>query len=150
MDIPVGSYIQRESPLLKLYDDRAVRLIAFLHSEDISRIEKERAVKFISDDGQLILKGFKIERFAPEAVQILPYPSLAARFGGKIPVKSLEDALIPEQALYEVTLMLANTKMEQNVRQQRNGKAILALQPESYLQRGIRYLYGVIIRESGF
>jgi len=80
-------------------------------------------------------------------VKRLQYPGLASVYGGAIATQKLEDELIPEMATYEVHLTLQGSMP---LNRQQFGMVSLAIEPTSFLVDGLRYLYGVFIRESGF
>jgi putative peptide zinc metalloprotease protein len=147
LPLSTGDYVNENSALATLYDDESLLVKAYIDGRFIPLLRKDKAVSFIGNDGEVLAASLMIDKVIPIAIKRLPYPGLASTYGGAIATQKLEDELIPESATYEVHLTFQG---KTQLTRQQFGEVSLAIEPTSFLVDGLRYLYGVLIRESGF
>jgi putative peptide zinc metalloprotease protein len=142
-----GDYVNGQSPLATLYDDESLVVKAYVEGRIVPQLKEGSKVDFIGNDGETLSAQLVVDKILPTAIKSLSYLGLASTYGGAIATQKLEDQLIPEEATYEVQLKLIG---ETPLMRQQFGKVNLAIEPHSLLIDGLRRIYGVFIRESGF
>ena len=147
LPLSVGDYVNERSALATLYDDESLMVKAYIDGRFIPSLKHSEAASFIGNDGHPLAASLLIDKVIPIAVKRLQYPGLASTHGGAIATQKLNDELVPETATYEVHLVLQGSTQ---LNRQQFGRVSLAIEPTSFLVDGLRYLYGVFIRESGF
>ncbi|MBU2411589.1 MAG: HlyD family efflux transporter periplasmic adaptor subunit [Gammaproteobacteria bacterium] len=147
LSLTEGDYVNRQSPLATLYDDESLVVKAYIEGRIVPLLKEGSKVDFIGNDGEILSAQLLIDKVLPTAIKSLNYPGLGSTYGGAIATQKLEDQLIPEEATYEVQLKLIG---EVPLMRQQFGKVNLAIEPHSLLIDGLRRIYGVFIRESGF
>lgn len=147
LPLSVGDYVNERSALATLYDDESLIVKAYIDGRFIPSLKHNEAASFIGNDGHSLAASLLIDKVIPIAVKRLQYPGLASTHGGAIATQKLNDELVPETATYEVHLVLQGSTQ---LNRQQFGRVSLAIEPTSFLVDGLRYLYGVFIRESGF
>lgn len=146
LPVSPGVYVNNV-PLATLYDERSIIVKAYLDGRYIPALKDGQKVKFIGNDGGSLSATLTLDKVVPTAIKRIPYLGLASTYGGAIATQKLEDDVIPESAIYEVHLTVMG---ETELSRQQIGEVSLAIQPSSLLVDGLRYLYAVFIRESGF
>lgn len=146
LPISAGVYVNNLA-LATLYDERSVIVKAYIDGRYISSLKEGQEVRFISNDGQSLSATLMLDKVVPTAIKRIPYLGLASTYGGAIASKKLAEDVVPDSAIYEVHLTLLG---EAQLSQQQFGEVSLAIEPTSFLLDGLRYLYAVFIRESGF
>ena len=147
LSLNVGDYVNEHSALATLYDDESLIVKAYIDGRFIPLLKHDETASFIGNDGNPLAASLLIDKVIPIAIKRLQYPGLASTHGGAIATQKLNDELIPETATYEVHLALQRSTQ---LNRQQFGMVSLAIEPTSFLVDGLRYLYGVFIRESGF
>ncbi|MBR7889687.1 HlyD family efflux transporter periplasmic adaptor subunit [Marinomonas sp. A79] len=147
-----GDYVNAKSPLATLYDEQSVVVKAYVSGSVLPLLKEGQEASFISNEGEKLPTTLTVVSVLPTAIKRLPYQALGSTYGGPIATQTQEEALIPEDATYEVQLALLSNVSEEKLAllRQQFGRVDLAVEPQSFLAQGLRRLYGVFIRESGF
>lgn len=142
-----GDYVNDGVPLAKLYDDQSGIVKAYVRSRIVPLLQMENYATFVGDDGELLNTRLIVDKVMPTATKHLNYAGLSSLYDGTIPTQKLDDLIVPEDAIYEVQL-----KFEDNtsLMRQQYGRVNLSIESTSMLLNGLRYIYGIFIRESGF
>ncbi|TYL48322.1 HlyD family efflux transporter periplasmic adaptor subunit [Marinomonas sp. IMCC 4694] len=147
LSLSKGDYVKARSPLATLYDDQSGVVKAYVSGHVLARLQTQLPVRFISNDGVAFPVQLAVEKVLPTAIKRLHYTGLGSTYGGAISTQMMDDQLIPEEATYEVQLSLVGAAP---MMRQQFGKVNLTVEPHSFLGDGLRRIYGVFIRESGF
>lgn len=147
LSLSSGNYVNERTALATLYDDESLIVKAYVDSRFISSLKEGEPASFMGNDGKPLEASLLLEKVVPTALKRLPYPGLASTYGGAIATQKLEEDLIPTSATYEVHLIFHG---KTPLTRQQFGEVSLTIEPTSFLMNGLRYLYGVFIRESGF
>jgi len=147
LSLSTGNFVNERTALATLYDDESLVVKAYVDSRFISSLKEGVPASFMGNDGNPLEASLLLEKVVPTALKRLPYPGLASTYGGAIATQKLEEDLIPTSATYEVHLIFQG---KTPLTRQQFGEVSLAIEPTSFLMNGLRYLYGVFIRESGF
>ena len=142
-----GDYVNENAPLATLYDDKSGVVKAYVSGLVVSQLKLGSEAQFIGDDGELLSTKLVVEKVIPAAIKHLNYAGLASDYGGPIAAKKMEELLIPDTATYEVYLSFQE---EHSLTRQQYGTVNLSVEASSFLVDGLRYIYGVLLRESGF
>ncbi|MBY0417275.1 MAG: HlyD family secretion protein, partial [Pararheinheimera sp.] len=142
-----GDYVNENAPLATLYDDKSGVVKAYVSGLVVSQLKIGSEAQFIGDDGELLSTKLVVEKVIPAAIKHLNYAGLASDYGGPIAAKKMEELLIPDTATYEVYLSFQD---EHSLTRQQYGTVNLSVEASSFLVDGLRYIYGVLLRESGF
>lgn len=134
-------------PLATLYDDQSGMVKAYISARMVPLLKVGSEATFIGNDGELLNPQLVVDKVIPTAITHLSHSGLASVYGGPIATQKMEEQLIPDTATYEVHLsLLGNNPMTR----QQYGSVSLSIEPTSFLVNGLRYIYGIFIRESGF
>lgn len=147
MPMNQGDYVNENAPLATLYDDNSGVVKAYVSGRVVSQLKIGSEAQFIGDDGELLQTKLVVEKVIPAAIKHLNYAGLASDYGGPIAAKKMEELLIPDEATYEVYLSFQD---ENPLTRQQYGRVNLSVEASSLLVDGLRYIYGVLLRESGF
>jgi putative peptide zinc metalloprotease protein len=140
-------YVNEKMPLMTFYDAESGVVKAYINGRSVSRLKIGREASFIGNDGERLKTRLVVDQVLPTAITHLHYAGLSSIHGGPIAVQKMQDQIIPDESIYEVILSF---KESLPITQQQYGRVDLSVEPSSFLVDGLRYLYGVFIRESGF
>lgn len=122
---------------------------AYVPEEYLRFVSLGDSASFYPEDATVaVQQGVVIEVDAVDTA-VLTAPYLAETFGGGIPVRMSEGRAVPEQAVYRVRIRLDAASVATNQRVLR-GWARLSGDDRSLLLRGLSFVVGVLLRESGF
>ncbi|GJL51697.1 MAG: hypothetical protein NPIRA01_29240 [Nitrospirales bacterium] len=142
-------WINEQLPLARIIQPDNLELVAMTPETELSRLQVGQPATFIPDDPSRPIEQANITdiRHVDEATLAIPY--LASVFGGSIPVREDADGnLLPETAMYRVTLTLQGDKFFDN--QVIKGIVHIQGNPRSLLERIRNFVMSVLIREMGF
>lgn len=102
--VQAGQWINPREPILGLRQGAVIE--AYVAEDDLPRIHTNGAATFIPEGTGLSLSA-TIAAIDRSAVKSLADPSLAVPYGGAIPARFSDKALVPDNAIYRVRLTLA-------------------------------------------
>lgn len=120
----------------------SMEIVAWISDADVSRIDRGSQASFFSHrvGKPVVAEVVKIEDDAASEISV---PALTASFGGTILVREYNGKLVPEQALYKVTLR-ADREIPEGVHY---GKVSISGASESLGGRYLRSAVATIVRE---
>ena len=122
---------------------------AYLPENQQNRLIPGSFGHFVADSNHRELLPVQLTTINTYATTNLQNRPLASTFNGPIAVRqSRQDRLVPESAIYRLTLVPTQPSQPPSSMVKR-GVTILTAKPESLLQRGWNRLLAVLIRESG-
>ncbi|CAG9297434.1 HlyD family efflux transporter periplasmic adaptor subunit [Celerinatantimonas diazotrophica] len=142
-----GDYVNEKMPLATLYDPQSGIVKAYIKGQSVSRLKIGSQASFMGNDGKPLATKLVVEKVLPTAITHLSYPGLSSVYGGPIAAQKMQQQMIPDDSIYEVILSF-QSKLP--ITRQEYGRVDLSVKPSSYLVNGVRYIYGILIRESGF
>ncbi|WP_432472120.1 HlyD family efflux transporter periplasmic adaptor subunit [Amphritea sp. HPY] len=148
-DLRPGDWVQKDAQIATLIDPSSWQVETFLKEGDISRIKLGDSGRFFTEtpgSDPLRLTVTNIDR---DTSRVLTEPMLASVNGGSIPVRPQKETLIPEQALYRVTLQVDKLP-EQGFGQVERGQVLISGEAESILGYYLTTALAVLIRESSW
>ncbi len=146
-DLVAGQWVGRNMQIATLIGPGAWRVETFLPERDLERVEEGDWGRFIAETPGGESVWLEVERVDRDAARVLPEPMLSSMHGGEILSREKNNALVPDQALYRVSLRVLGTT---NAVQPLRGKVVIFASPRTLAGGFIRAATGLVIRESGF
>ena len=152
-DLHVGQWLARkEKVALLVRDDSPWVVETWLDEEAVQRVSAGDSAVFITEGNQLLAVHLQVAAVDRDASRALPRPELAAHLGGHILTREKAGQLLPERAIYRVTLAMpsgAALPVELASRSWR-GKLTINARWETIGWRYLRQMFSVLIQEVGF
>lgn len=142
-----GDYVNGKMALATIYDEGSGVVKAYIDESEVSRLKIGGEARFMNDEGSLLNIPLVVDKVLPTAITHLNYPGLSSVYGGPIGTQKVGDLIVPEGSIYEVILSF---KGQPQITRQQYGRVDLPIEATSFLVDGLRYVYGIFIRESGF
>jgi putative peptide zinc metalloprotease protein len=149
-DLRPGDWVAKGSAIAVVAGEGPWRAVAYLNSEDASRVKVGDRAKFIPEG----LKGspvtLVVEQVDPDATRSLPSGIYAASAGGDVLVRANKDGkLTPEKSVYRVRLRSQEAPAKL-VGHSWRGRVVIqgAWSPPGW--RYLRSALAVLVREAGF
>lgn len=152
-DLQPGQWLAKKEKIGVLVRQDGRWLVeTWLDEDAVQRVAAGDAALFITDGAQgsaLRLRVLAVDR---DAARVLPRPELAAQLGGHILAREKAGQLVPERAIYHVTLALQSpTPLPAALRQQSwRGTLTVHARWESPAWPYVRQALAVLVREAGF
>ncbi|CAA7619936.1 HlyD family efflux transporter periplasmic adaptor subunit [Magnetospirillum sp. UT-4] len=143
-DLQPGQWVNSRAAILGLRGGALVE--AYVAEADLPRIAAGAAARFIPEGGSATLAAI-IAAIDRVAVRALAEPALAVPYGGTIPARFGDKALVPDVALYRVRLTLSGDAHDALV--PLRGVAHIEGERRSLLGHWARTVTAVVIREWG-
>lgn len=138
-----GQWLNPREPILGIRAGAVIE--AYVAEADLPRIAQGISATFIPEGAHASLPATvtAIDRLA---VRTLNDPGLATPYGGEIPARFSDRALVPDAAIYRVRLALRNG---QGVTVPLRGQVHMDGERRSLLGRALRFTASVLVREWG-
>ena len=149
-DLAAGQWVSKKEQLgVLVREGSAWRIETWLEENDSERVHVGQLASFWVDSmtGQMLqLKVLSIDQ---DAARTLPRRELASVQGGHVVTREKNGVLVPERAVYRVTLELQ--KMPEDMQDLSwRGKLVIHADWGSPLGRYLRQIMTVLVRETGF
>jgi putative peptide zinc metalloprotease protein len=148
-DLQTGAWVGKNERLGVLSDTSHWLVETYLPEAELDRIRTGDGGRFYSETPDVAALPVRVERIDRDATHVLPDPILASAHGGRFQVREHHRRLIPEAALYRVTLALESPH-EPRVAQVLRGKVVLFGRPQSHADEFLRTAGAWLVREAGF
>jgi putative peptide zinc metalloprotease protein len=153
-DLHVGRWVSSTQQLFMVREGAAAHISALVPESKLDGLEAGSEALFYAETGGSP-QGVPLEVSAIErsAVKTLDSPYFAVDFGGDIPVSRQRDGegFVPEISVYRVHLRPADEALADGLPDRRlRGWVHFEGERRTLLGRALRYVLGVLIRESGF
>jgi putative peptide zinc metalloprotease protein len=139
-----GQWLGQREPLMTVLEPGSV-IEAYVAEEDLPGLDAGGPARFVPE-GTRISRQSRILEVDRSAARSLPDPALAIQFGGAIPARFTDRALVPELAFYRVRLAMAD---DHAIDVMQRGEVHLDGERRSLLGRVLRAVATVVIREWG-
>ena len=149
-DLAVGGWVSKNEKLGELVSAKGFRVETFLMETDVERLTVGHQGRFFSESGYKGSIPVTVESIDQDATHSLSDAILASTHGGAIVVRPHTQSLVPEQALYRVSLLVDAEALEKPVFVRLRGQVVLQGQARSWLGSYIRNGLAIIRRELGF
>lgn len=148
-DLRPGDWVGKNQLLAVLADTSRWTVETYLPEAELHRIRVGDSGRFYSETPDAARVPVRVERIDRDATRILQESLLASTRGGELPVRETKHSLVPEQALYRVTLSL-NADYAPRRPQILRGRVVLYGEPKAYLDEVARSAAALFVREAGF
>jgi putative peptide zinc metalloprotease protein len=146
-DLRVGQWVGRNIQMATLIGSGAWRVETFLPERELERVKAGDWGRFIAETPGGENVWLEVERVDRDVSRVLTESMLSSIHGGEILSREKNNALIPEQALYRVSLrVIGNFNSAQALR----GKVVIFASPKTLAGGFFHAATGLVIREAGF
>jgi putative peptide zinc metalloprotease protein len=146
-DLRVGQWVGRNIQMATLIGSGAWRVETFLPERELERVKAGDWGRFIAETPGGENVWLEVERVDRDVSRVLTESMLSSIHGGEILSREKNNALIPEQALYRVSLrVIGNFNSAQALR----GKVVIFAAPKTLAGGFFHAATGLVIREAGF
>ena len=149
-DLQLGQWVSRKEKLGTLIKANSPWLVeTWLDEDAVQRVRVGDAAYFYKDSASGAMLRLTVTSVDQDASRVLPKPELAAQWGGHVLSRDKNNQLIPERAIYRVSLKIEDADrlhFEQSAR----GHITLHASWEAPASRYFRQAVSVLMQESGF
>jgi putative peptide zinc metalloprotease protein len=147
-DLAAGQWLARKEKIGLLVGRGGNVVETYLDEEAVKRVAAGDGGIFISDAGEGPVLRLKVANVDADATRVLPNGMLAAQAGGHVLTRERNGQLIPEHAVYRVTLAV-DSPLGELAGQSWRGKVVVRASWEVPLWRYLRNALAVLLREAG-
>lgn len=148
-DLRPGIWVGKNEKLAVLADTSRWLVETYLAEAQLTRIKVGDSGHFYSDTPNVAQLPMRVERIDRDATRVLPEGILASTRGGALLVRETHDSLVPETALYRVTLSL-EAPYAPSTAQILRGQIVLFGTPVGLLDEFARAAAALFVKEAGF
>jgi len=151
-----GTWVRANAPIVEVADVRAWQGYAYLSEKEVKRVQVGDSARFFAESGHLGAVPLVVSRVDQDASHVLQDGILASVYGGEILVREKAGRLVPEQAIYRVTLQVPAqesavlAELAKSATPVLRGKVVISGEGHSWLGQYWRTALSVIRREIGF
>ncbi|WP_157953705.1 HlyD family efflux transporter periplasmic adaptor subunit [Oceanimonas marisflavi] len=154
-DLEAGQWVGKNTRLGSIVSQHAWRVHAYLPEYELDRIRVGDKARFFADSERFSGIGLSVSRIDRDATRVLKEGMLASGRGGELLVREQGELLIPELALYRVTLKpdkagQAALQQAGAVLPELRGRLVVQGLPRAWGWPYWRSLMAFIRREAGF
>lgn len=147
-DLQPGDWVGKSTRLAVLADPSRWRVETYLEEQDLERVQVGNGGHFYPEaPGQPVL-GLRVSAVERDATHTLGDPALASPNGGAILVRQHDQRLIPERAVFRVTLDVDGPPPASL--SVLRGQVVVRGEGQSLLGRYFKAAVAVLVRESGW
>ncbi len=148
-DLHAGLWVGKNESLGVLADTSRWLVETYLPEAELHRIDIGDSGHFYSDTPNVAEVRVRVERIDRDATRVLAAGILASTRGGALLVREAGSSLVPETALYRVTLALESAYAPVNPQILR-GTVVLSGTPSAFLDQFARAAAALFVKEAGF
>jgi putative peptide zinc metalloprotease protein len=149
-DLQVGQWVSRKEKLGTLIKANSPWLVeTWLDEDAVQRVRVGDAAYFYKDSASGAMLRLTVASVDQDASRVLPKPELAAQWGGHVLSRDKNNQLIPERAIYRVSLKIEDAD-RLHFDQSARGHITLHASWEAPASRYVRQALSVLMQESGF
>ncbi len=149
-DLAVGQWVGKKEPLAVLVrQGTAWRVETWLDEDDVTRVQVGQKASFFADSATGHLLALKVSAIDRDAARVLPRKELASALGGHVLTREKNGQLVPERAIYRVTLDVQDMPTSMHALAWR-GHINIHADWASPAGRYVRQALAVLVREAGF
>jgi putative peptide zinc metalloprotease protein len=149
-DLAAGQWVSKKEQLgLLVRQGTPWRVETWLEEDDADRVQVGQHASFWVDNVAGKILQLKVIAIDKDAARTLPRKELASMLGGHVVTREKNGVLVPERAVYRVTLELQHMPEDMQDLSWR-GKLMIHADWASPMARYIRQIMTVVVRETGF
>lgn len=147
-DLQAGQWLGDNEPIALLVGGGSL-VETWLDEEQIKRVQLGDSATFISDGKEGPMLRLRVTNIDADASRTLDNGMLTVQAGGSILARQRKDSLVPEHAVYRVTLAV-ESELKALQQQSWRGEVVIHAGWESPASRYLRNLLAVLVREASF
>jgi len=143
--LQVGRFWPANAPLGQWVEEGGSQLVAYIPLSARDRMDLTSEITFVDDSGR-IYTGFdnlSVEQVAPKNLSV---PELGSIYGGDLPVRSADQALVFDRDFVRLTATLSLSVQQARIK----GRVHLVGRPQTQFSRLVESVAEIASRESGF
>lgn len=148
-DLAEGAWLRKDEPLASVVDLAHWRVDIYLPEAELARVRVGDAARFHAESGAGTPLPLTVTAIDSDASRTLPEPLLASTRGGAVLVREQHRQLVPEAALYRVSLAVADGQRPTTTQVLR-GQVVIQGSPKAWLDDTARSAAALWLREAGF
>lgn len=148
-DMLAGAWVGKNDKLATLADVSHWIVETYLPESELARVKPGNTARFRSETPDVASLDLTVTHIDRDATHILPSGILASTHGGALAVREKTRQIIPEQALYRVTLAPAQPYAPSQGQTLR-GDVIIDGEAKPWAENVLRSAAAFVVRESGF
>ena len=149
-DLAAGQWVSKKEQLGVLVKQGTTwRVETWLEEDDAGRVQVGQRASFWVDSATGKMLQLKVAAIDQDAARTLPRRELASVLGGHVITREKNGVLMPERAVYRVTLELQNMPEDMQDLSWR-GNLMIHADLASPIARYLRQIMVVLVRETGF
>jgi putative peptide zinc metalloprotease protein len=149
-DLAVGQWVGKKEPLVVLVQQGTKwRVETWLDEDDVGRVHIGNSAKFMTESAAGQILNLTVTAIDRDAARVLPRRELASALGGHVLTREKNGQLIPERAVYRVSMdvdLMPSSMQQQSWR----GQVIVHSDSQIPISRYARQVISVLMREMGF
>ena len=149
VDLRAGESIGQQEQLGSVISDQGWSVVAYLDERDAHLVADGATASLYLDGVAGRSASLKVLSVEADATRLLPHPMLGTPFGGSVQARVVDGELVPDRAVYRVTLAVEGLPADRAT-QIRRGRVVIYAGAESMAARWSRTILSVIWREMGF
>ncbi len=149
-DLHIGQWVSKKEPLAMLVKiGTPWRVETWLDEEDVARIHVGQSAQFYTDNASTPVFKLKVAAIDQDAARTLVHRELSSALGGHILTRDKNGQMVPERAIYRVSLEVSELPaLYQNLSWR--GQLVIHADWASPVAKYLRQVLVVLIREIGF
>lgn len=148
-DLRPGETVSKQEQIASVVSPRGGQVVAYLDERYTHLIESGATATLYLDGAPGRSVKLHVASVDADASRSLSHPMLTSQFGGELPAHLIDGELIPENAVYRVTLQPDETPADFST-QSRRGHVVIRARSESMITRWTKAALSVFWREFGF
>ena len=148
-DLRAGDWVAAREPIAVLLTPRAWQVETYISESEIARISMGSKAHFYLDGRFGEPVSLTVTSISHDASHVLPQSTLATMMGGTVVVREVDGRLLPEHAIYRVSLQ-ATTQPHALEGQTWRGRVVVEAAPKSLLERFVEVALALWWREAGW
>ncbi len=149
-DLRAGDWVAAREPLATVLSTQdGWQVEAYLSESELARVAPGSRARFYPDGRFGAPLDLTVAAISHDASHVLPHRDLASALGGTVAVREVDGRLLPEQAVYRISLR-ADTQPAALAGQTWRGKVVVDSAPESMADRVMRAALALWWREAGW
>lgn len=149
IDLQPDEWLGRDEHLATLVGDGPWNVVAYLAEQDVHLVQTGLAARFYPEGRRHDSIPVKVVSLELDATRILTHPALTTLAGGDVQARAMDNDLVPEKAVYRVTLA-ADSIAALGDTHIRRGHVVIHAGSESLAARLGRNTLSILWRELGF
>ncbi|MFO1257962.1 MAG: HlyD family efflux transporter periplasmic adaptor subunit [Gammaproteobacteria bacterium] len=148
IDLKQGIWVNRQDRLGVLINPERWQVQVYLGEQAVHRVKVSDVAHFYPETPGSKPFRLRVVRIDPDATHVLSEPMLSVATGGPWMVRERNGQLMPEKAIYRVTLEVVEGEAPGKLQTMR-GKVVIQGAAQSFLGDYLKSALAVLIRESG-